>query len=194
MTRLQWEPNGDLHVPGGLDAWKDVLRDKPNAKLAKDWAVHTHTLDKPENLLEDLVSFARVETDSGPLQVYLAVSGLDSVRPAERRVSGETVRLMASQYSELSRWYMIFAEFPELSDASIAHFVTAANAMNKISDQALRGNALGALQANVGLWQILARQGEIADSQLDASWQRHDRALHRHLNGEPALRRGAQLA
>jgi len=171
LTRLEWEPNGDLHVPGGLDAWKDVLDDKTNAKLAKDWGVRTHTLDKPETLLEELVGFSRVETDSGPLQVYLAASGLDSVRPAERHVSGETVRLMASQYSELSRWYMIFAEFPELSDASIAHFVTAANAVDKIPDQALRGNALGAFQANVGLWQILARQGEIAGSRLDVSWQ-----------------------
>ena len=160
-----------MHVPGGLDVWKQILRDKPEAKLAKDWGVHTRTPDNPEAMLEDLVGFSRVETDSGPLQVYLAASEMDGVRPAERHLSADTVRLMADQYSELSRWYMIFSEFPQLGDSSIAEFVKAADAIDKISNQALRGNALGAFQANVGVWQILARQGEIADGQLDASWQ-----------------------
>jgi hypothetical protein len=30
---------------------------------------------------------------------------------------------------------------------------------------------MGAFQANIGLWQILARQGEIASADLDSSWQ-----------------------
>ncbi len=171
FTRLQWEADGEMHIPGGLEVWKQVLHDKPEAKLAKDWGVHTRTLDKPEAMLEELVGFSRVETDSGPLQVYLAASELDGVRPADRHISADTVRLMAEQYSELSRWYMIFAEFPELSDTSIAAFVKAADAVDKISNQALRGNALGAFQADVGVWQILARQGEITHDQLDASWQ-----------------------
>ena len=35
-----------------------------------------------------------------------------------------------------------------------------------------RGNAMGIFQANVGMWQILARQGEIPNSQLNESWQK----------------------
>jgi len=37
---------------------------------------------------------------------------------------------------------------------------------------ASRGNALGTFQANVGIWQILARQGQISNSHLNDSWQR----------------------
>ena len=36
---------------------------------------------------------------------------------------------------------------------------------------AVRGNALGTFQANVGIWQILARQGQISNAQLNDSWQ-----------------------
>src|SRR5215469_18694076 len=43
--------------------------------------------------------------------------------------------------------------------------------MNNVP-MSLRGNAFGTFQANVGIWQILARQGQISDSHLDDSWQR----------------------
>src|SRR5262249_29632814 len=36
----------------------------------------------------------------------------------------------------------------------------------------VRGNAMGTFEATVGIWQILARQGEIPASDLNGSWQR----------------------
>ncbi len=99
-------------------------------------------------------------------------SELDSARPPGKKLSPETVRLLADRFSEFSSWYLIFSEFPELSDASIARFVNVADAVDGISNSTLRGNVLGSFQANVGLWQILARQGEIPTDQLDASWQK----------------------
>ena len=36
---------------------------------------------------------------------------------------------------------------------------------------ALRGNAFGTFQASVGIWQILARQGQISNARLNDSWQ-----------------------
>ena len=35
----------------------------------------------------------------------------------------------------------------------------------------MRGNAFGTFQASVGIWQILARQGQISNAQLNESWQ-----------------------
>src|SRR5207253_9721386 len=65
----------------------------------------------------------------------------------------------------------VFTEVRELRDASIAHFVTVAEAIDKIPNHILRGNAMGIFQANIGLWQILARQGLISSAGLDRSWQ-----------------------
>jgi hypothetical protein len=49
--------------------------------------------------------------------------------------------------------------------------VNAAEAVNKISNHTLRGNTMGIFQASVGLWQILARQGQISSAELNNSWQ-----------------------
>jgi len=171
FTRLTWEPDGQLHVPGGLDAWKQILKDKPATKMSKAWGVRNRTPDSPDDLLEDLTGFSRVETDSGPLQIYLTAAKIDSMRPTGKGLSGETVREMASRFREMSRWYLLFSEFPSLSDTSILAFLKSTDAINGISNQALRGNALGSFQASISLWQILARQGQIAEGQLDSSWQ-----------------------
>jgi hypothetical protein len=171
FTRVTWDADGEIHVPGGLEAWKQILKDKPETKLGKSWGVSVRAPNTPEDLLEDLVGFSRVETDSGPLQMYLTTSKIDSVRPSGKNLSADTVRQMAGKFSEMSRWYMTFAEFPELSDASISSFLASANTVNAISNEALRGNALGAFQADIGIWQMLARQGEISPAQLESSWQ-----------------------
>ncbi len=45
-----------------------------------------------------------------------------------------------------------------------------AESIDDISNPTLRGNTVGAFQANIGIWQILARQEEIPVSELNASW------------------------
>ncbi len=119
-----------------------------------------------------MVSFSRIETDSGPLQIYLMTSEIDNERPPQKHLADGTVRLMASKFTQFSNWYLIFAEFPDLNDTSIINFVNVADAIDGISNPALRGNTLGSFQANVGLWQIFARQGEIPTAQINTSWQK----------------------
>lgn len=171
MTRLQWEPNGDPHVPGDLQAWKDVLGQKATAEIARNWDVRAKGWNDPEGLLEALFSFSRVRGEGGPTELFLALSELDDRRPAGQHLSPQTVELMASKFSEFKDQYLIFSEFPELSDASIALFLKTASAVGKIPDHTLRGNAMGIFEANISLWQILSRQGEIAENKQDESWR-----------------------
>jgi hypothetical protein len=171
FTRVQWEQNGEPYVPGNLEVWKQILRQKSDSKTIHDWSKH-HSLDHPEQLLDAMVAFSRVVTDTGPLQIYLTMCELDSGRSPEKRLSPQTVSLLASKYSQFNNWYLVFSEFPGLSDESATNFVTVANSIDKISNEALRGNTLGAFQANIGLWEILARQGEIPSAELNPSWQK----------------------
>jgi hypothetical protein len=171
FTRLEVGPSGDLSVPGGLQVWKQILRQTADSKSSREWAARARGWTRPEQLIQAMTASSRTETDSGPLQMYLMFSELDRLRSPQMRLSAETVQLLANHFSALSSWYLIFTEFPTLSDESISHFVTIADAIDKMPDQALRGNAMGDFQANIGLWQILARQGEIAAPQLDTSWQ-----------------------
>ena len=98
-------------------------------------------------------------------------SAIDSGKPAGSKLSEATARLLADKFGEFNAWYPIFVEFPALDDASISAFVNGAEQITKLQDPTLRSNALGAFQAEVGLWQILARQGQIPERALNQSWQ-----------------------
>ena len=172
VTRLRWEANGDPYVPGNLDVWKKVFHQKSEFKTVREWGRRSAKWEKPNQLLEALFAVSRVQTDSGPLQSYLAISELDGRRAASQRLHPETVGLLASKYHEFSDQYLIFSEFPELDDASISAFINTASSLDAISKNTVRGNALGTFQAMLGLWQVLARQGEIPSAELNASWQR----------------------
>jgi hypothetical protein len=171
FTRLQREPDGEPRIPGNLEVWKQILNQKIDSKVAHDWARRSRHWDRPDQLLEGMAGLSRIDTDQGPLQIYLMLSEVDSVRAPEKRLTPETVLLLGSKFSQLSSWYLVFSEFPDLNDASIVRFVNVADSINAISNAGLRGNAMGVFQANLGLWQILARQGEIKGTNLNQSWQ-----------------------
>jgi hypothetical protein len=171
VTRQQWDANGDPHVPGGVAVWKDILRQKSDSKLVRDWGKRANRLSTPEQLLQAMFALTRATTDSGPLQAYLMLSELDMRRSEKHQLGPETVKLLARKFELFSDQYRMFAEFPELTDGSIELFLDVANGVDHIDNTALRGNALGTLQANMGIWQILARQGQIPTARLNESWQ-----------------------
>jgi hypothetical protein len=160
LTRQQWQPNGEPVIPGGVDVWKEIV-----GKHARRW-------NHPEQVLEEMISYARFDSARGPLQIYISLSAMESARRPQSSLSPETLLLIAHKYEQYSSWYPIFSEFPELSGTSITRFIDTAESLDRISNQELRGNALGIFQANLGLWQIMARQGEIPKDKLDASWQK----------------------
>ncbi len=172
LTRLQWDSNDQPAVPGGLDLWKDILRQKSDVPLIRDWGKNTGNWTRPEQLLEAMFAFSRLETSDNPLQMYLLFSELDASRPPDRHLKPETLALMARHFRDYSDQYVLFSEFPALDDASIVSFINSADALDRISSHTLRGNAMGAFQANIGLWQILARQQEISPANMNSSFQK----------------------
>lgn len=171
FTRIQWEPDGELHIPGDLETWKEIFRQKTDSKVIRDWGKRSRNWDRPEQLLEAMTAVSCVESDTGPLQIYLMLSELDRGRQPESRLSSGTVRLLADRFSQFNSWFLVFTEFPDLNDASIARFIDVADAIDKTSGRTLRENTLGTFQATIGLWQILARQGQISNAELNTSWQ-----------------------
>ena len=189
-SRMRWDSNGAPYVPGNLQVWNEVIWDKSNHKIFRDWGKRAGVWNSPDQLAEALFTLARQETDSGPVQAYLCLTELDHRRPEDRRLGTQTVALLATKFAEFGDQYLIFSEFPELTDTSITQFLTAAENIDKISDHALRGNTMGTFQANVGLWQILARQGEIERSQLNSSWQEVIKPFGRFGNSAQLLTAG----
>ncbi|MGA9255705.1 MAG: hypothetical protein WBV98_03800, partial [Candidatus Sulfotelmatobacter sp.] len=167
VTRLQWETTGEPLVPGNLAVWEDVLRQK---KIMRDSGRRSARLASPDQLVQTMFALSRATTDDGPLQIYLAIIELESRRLPEHRLAPATVLLLAHKFAEFGDQYRIFSEFQELSDASIVLFLETAEALSNVPNP-MRGNALGTFQANVGIWQILVRQGQISNLRLNDSWQ-----------------------
>jgi hypothetical protein len=169
-TRLQLDPSGEPLVPGNLAVWEDILVQGRNYSLLRKSGKQSGNLASPDQLVQVMFSLSRARTDQGPLQIYMAMSELDSRRSPGRRLAPATVSLLASRFEEFSDQYWIFSEFPELSDESIALFLNVVQWLNGIP-MPVRGNAFGTFQANVGIWQILARQGQISNLDMNQSWQ-----------------------
>ena len=166
LTSLKWNAAGQPEIPGDRALWQEAFSRSKN-ELRGSGAC----CDSPDRLLRALVASAKSDSMSSPLQVFLLLSAIDSGRTDRQRLGDGTDRLLARRLPEFSRWFSIFAEFPALDDASIETFVSVADQVEGINPPALRANALGALQANIGLWQIFARQGQIPAEKQSASWQ-----------------------
>jgi len=169
-TRLQFDESGQPLVPGNLEEWNDILFHGSGTNIVRKFAKRNGPAKTPDQLVEVMFALSRAPTEEGALQVYLALSELDCRRTAEHRLSAPTVRMLARKFEDYGAQYRIFSEFPELNDESIAMFLQVARALNSVP-AVDRGNAFGIFQANVGIWQILLRQGQIPNSQLNESWQ-----------------------
>lgn len=169
-TRLPLDKSGVPLVPGGLDEWNDIILRAPDSSVVRKIARRNGSAKNSDDLIALMFALSRAPSESGPLQAYMAVSDMESKRLPEHPLAPTTVRLLARRYADFSDQYRIFSEFPELNDHSITLFVQAARGLNGVAS-ADRGNAFGILQANIGLWQILARQGQIPSAKLNDSWQ-----------------------
>lgn len=171
-ARLYFDPDGQPHVPGNLEVWKEIFRRMSDTKIVREWAKRSNGWDRPEQLVEGMFGLTRVLTKNHPLRVYLLLLEMDRRRAPGNRLTPATVRLLADKFSRFGEQYMFFTEWSELDNAAITRFLTTAEELDRIPDRLLRANAIGLSQASLGIWQILARQGEIPKSDLNNSWQR----------------------
>ncbi len=171
FTSLKWEADGDLAIPGGLAVWDEIFSQMAKSREMREALKRSHGWDTSGKLLESLVAASTLDSEIGPVQVFLALSAMNNGRPHERQLSDETEKLVAKRFPQFNHWFPIFAEFPTLDDSAITRFLSAADRIDAVSNPALRANALGAFQADLGLWQILARQGQIPGDKLNSSWQ-----------------------
>jgi len=171
-TRLLLNPNGEPHIPGSIDVWKEVLRRKVDSKLVREWGEKASSWNNPEQVIEGMVAVTRYPMPDGPVFNFLMLTEIDRNRPANEQLTIPTARLLAEKFPLFGDQYPMFAEFPALTNESITRFLTVAEGLNQIPDHLARTDALGIMQANIGLWEILARQGEIPDAQLNDSWQK----------------------
>jgi len=172
VARLQFEPDGQPHIPGNLEVWRDFLRHSPDAKLSRRRGRRVGDLKNSEQLLEAMFAFSRVYSTPSPLEIFLMMSELDRGRTASERLSPQTAKLLVDDYPRFGGQYRVFCEFRKLDNGAITDFLRAADALDRMSNRALRADAIGLSQATLGFWQTLARQGEVPPAAWSDSWRR----------------------
>ena len=171
-TRLPLDANGEPLVPGGVSVWKGALRRKSGSQIEREWAGRAQGWTKPNQFVEGLVALSRSYWEDGELAMYLTLSEIDRQRPPDRRMSPATASLLIAHFPQLRDQYEIFSEFPALDDAAIAQFIETTQKIDRIRDPLIRGDAMGIFEANLALWQIFARQGQISRADLNDSWKK----------------------
>jgi hypothetical protein len=171
-ARLQIDSNGQPHIPGDIDVWKNVMHRKSDSKLIRDWGLKAANWNNPEQVVEGMIGVSRYAMPEGPVFNFLMLTEIDRERAPGEQLDVPTARLLAEKFPLFGDQYPMFAEFHSLNNESITRFLTVAESLNQIPDRLAKTDALGLLQANLGLWQILARQGQIPDARLNDSWQK----------------------
>ncbi len=169
-TRLELDSNGQPHIPGDLGVWKAVFEHNTDSKRSRRWASHARHWTSPDQVIEGLIALSREPINDTPLQTYLTLCDVDRFRAPAQRLTPQAAGLLAEKFLRFGDQYSIFSEFSGLSNASITSYVNTAQSLDRIALPSVRSNAIGIFQANVSLWQILARQGEIAPDKWNDSW------------------------
>lgn len=169
-ARLQLDAKGQPHIPGNIDVWKEVVHRKVETKLLHEWAEKANGWNNPEQVVEGMVGLSRYPMPEGPVYNFLALSEIDRSRGPSEQLDVPTARLLAEKFPLFGDQYSVFAEFHDLTNDSIAKFLAVAEGLGQVPDHLTRTDALGMFQANLGIWEILARQGEIPDAQVNQSW------------------------
>jgi hypothetical protein len=167
MARLRLEPGGKAHVPGGIEPWKGRFVDRQVGKYGIRLSRPVTAWKDPDDVLEALFALCRKSVANEPLRIFLALSDID--RGRTRPLDAATVNRLALDYGKYGSQYPIFAEASALDEKTILRFLDTAAQIDRIGDPERRADAVGTFQSLVGIWQILCRQGAIAEKEADAS-------------------------
>ena len=166
-TRLRIDANGQPHIPGSLDIWKNLFINHPHGKYDGKLTKAASGWKEPDDVMEALFGLSRKAVENEPLKIFMALSDLD--RNRTRALEPATVDRLARSWKDYGAQYPIFNDSPALTDKTILQFIDTADGIDHMKDALLRQNAAGMMQALVGLWQILCRQGMISSAQADAT-------------------------
>ncbi|MBV9611652.1 MAG: hypothetical protein JO091_04230, partial [Acidobacteriaceae bacterium] len=167
-TSLRLEANGQPHIPGDLDVWRNLFIHHPHGKYDGRLTRSANSWRTADDLVEALFALTRKAVENEPLKIYLALNDIDRGRP--KPLSPHLAARLVSAYRGYAAQYTIFADVPSLSESSIEHYLDACAQLNGVHDALLRADAIGTLQSLVELWRIFSVQNSIAPEAQDASF------------------------
>ena len=165
---LRIDANGEAHVPGNLEVWRDLFIKHPHGKYDGKLTRSAQGWRSSDDLLEALFGLSRKSVENEPLKIFLALNDID--RDREKPISPDMAERLIASYRTFGHQYALFTDSPTLSEASMNSYLDWGVNSMKIHDNLLRSDALGESQALVELWRILCRQDSLPVSVRDATF------------------------
>lgn len=167
-TSLRIDPNGQPHIPGNLEVWRTLFIRHPNGKYDGKLTRSAATWRTSDDLIEALFALSRKSVENEPLKIFLTLNDID--RHRVKPISPQLAAALVAGYRAHGTQYVVFTDAPNLSEASIQHYLDLMSETGGMRDVLLKSDTLGALQSVVEIWRILCRQGSIASAAQDASF------------------------
>ena len=169
-TSLRTDPSGEAHIPGNLDVWRSLFVKHPHGKYDGKLTRSANNWRTSDDLLEALFGLSRKTVENEPLRMFLALSDID--RNRARPLSPQLASRLINNYRSYGAQYVVFADAPGLSEASIGRYVDLFGQTMSIRNLLLRADTLATMQSLVELWRILCRENAISLSKQDASFSK----------------------
>jgi hypothetical protein len=167
---LRIDANGEPHVPGNLEVWRTLFIKHPHGKYDGKLTRSAQSWRSSDDLIEALFGLSRKSVENEPLKIFLALNDIDKERA--KPISAQLASRLVTDYRPYGAQYLLFADSPVLSEASITKYLDWCASSMKIRDTLLRTDALGASQALVELWRILSRQDSIPAAARDQAFSK----------------------
>ncbi len=166
-TRLRIDANGQPHIPGSLEVWKNLFVNHPRGKYDAKLSKAAGSWKDGDDVMEALFGLSRKVVENEPLKIFMALGDIDRNRP--HALAADTVDRLARSFRDYGSQYAMFNDAPSVTDETILAFLDMAEATDKIHDPLLRQDTAGIEQSLIGLWEIFCRQGLIPTAQADKS-------------------------
>jgi hypothetical protein len=166
-TRLQIDPGGRVHIPGGLEVWKALFSKGSKERYDLKLSTSAPNWKEADDVIEALFALCRKPVENEPLRIFMALTDMDRVR--SQPLQPATVERLAHDWTIYGSQYAVFSDVPALSDRTMIAWLDAAAVLDKQHDQGFRQDAIGMYQGLTGLWQIFCRQRSIPADKADAA-------------------------
>ena len=167
-TSLRIDREGQPHVPGDLDVWRNLFIHHPHGKYDGKLTRSAATWRNNDDVIEALFGLSRKSVENEPLLIFLALNDID--RGRAKPISAALASRLVSSYRSFGAQYPLFADGPGLGEAAIQQYLDVCKEIKATRDTLLRSDAAGTVQALTGLWRILVLQGSIPAADQDASF------------------------
>ncbi|MBV8896705.1 MAG: hypothetical protein JO051_09350 [Acidobacteriaceae bacterium] len=167
-TSLRIDPDGQPHVPGDVEVWRNLFIHHPHGKYDGKLTRSAASWKNNDDVIEALFGLSRKSVENEPLKIFLALNDID--RGRAKPMSSQLAAQLVAGYRSFGAQYALFADAPALSEGSIRAYVDTCRQIKDQHDTLLRGDTLGTFQALTGLWRILVLQDAIPVARQDASF------------------------